>query len=81
MWIIWYDAPLMYYGMDMHMIWCPINVLWYGYAYVWYDAPLIIMYGYAYVWYDAPLMYYGMMYDAPLMYYGMDMHMYDMMPH
>ena len=42
---------MQYYGMDMHMIWCPINVLWYGYAYVWYDAPL---------------MYYGMdmhMYD------------------
>ena len=37
--------------MDMHMYGCPINVLWYGYAYVWYDAPL---------------MYYGMdmhMYD------------------
>ena len=41
----------MYYGMDMHMYGCSINVLWYGYAYVWYDAPL---------------MYYGMdmhMYD------------------
>ena len=41
------------YGMDMNMydMMCPINVLWYGYAYVWYDAPL---------------MYYGMdmhMYD------------------
>ena len=69
------------------MICCPINVLWYGYAYVWYDAPLmyygmymhmydmicsinVLWYGYAYVWYDAPLMY-----------YGMDMHMYDMLPH
>ena len=67
------------------MIWCPINVLWYGYAYVWYDAPLmhygmdmrmygcpnnVLYFGYAYVWYDAPLMYYGMY-----------MNMYDMMPH
>ena len=37
---IWY-APLMYYGMDMHMYGCPINILWCGYAYVWYDVPLI----------------------------------------
>ena len=41
----------MHYGMDMRMYGCPNNVLYFGYAYVWYDAPL---------------MYYGMymnMYD------------------
>ena len=65
--MVWYDALMVWYACK---IWCPINVLWYGYAYV-YGCPInVLWYGYAYVWYDAPLMY-----------YGMDMHMYDMMPH
>ena len=68
--MIW--CPINVLCMDMHMYGCSINVLWYGYAYVWYDAPLM--------YYGACDMHmYG--YDAPLMYYGMDMHMYDMMPH
>ena len=72
------DAPIMYYGMDMNMydMMCPINVLWYGYAYVWYDAPLMY-YGMDMHMYGCPITYYGM---PPLMYYGMDMHMHDMMP-